>query len=206
MFENTRKVLDKFESAYNNVQKNGWDVSKEDEKTISLLHSILNDFYREVEIADNMMKYTKSTLDNNLRFSEKVYNQINELKEKLVSQYDRISELYNTHNKEYLCSSDIALIGVGVFADLQRLDTNKHVCQNKKTHKRADNAQGYLYHNKHRSFYAGKSVCDAAINETCHDGRNEHKQVKDAKKDQNQSVIMKIFSVLHELFSLCIQK
>ena len=35
MFENTRKVLDKFESAYNNIHKNGWDVSKEDEDALS---------------------------------------------------------------------------------------------------------------------------------------------------------------------------
>ncbi len=34
MFENIRKVLDEFENAYNNVQKNGWNVSKEGQDTI----------------------------------------------------------------------------------------------------------------------------------------------------------------------------
>ena len=35
MFEYTRKVLDEFESAYNNIQKNGWDVSEEDKDSLS---------------------------------------------------------------------------------------------------------------------------------------------------------------------------
>lgn len=84
------------------VKVSAQDISNEDEKTISKLHSMLGDFYREVEIADNMMKYTKSTLDNNLRFSDKVYSQIKELQTKLVSQYDLILELYNTNNKEIM--------------------------------------------------------------------------------------------------------
>ena len=35
MFENTRKVLDEFESAYNNVVNDCLDVSKEDEDALN---------------------------------------------------------------------------------------------------------------------------------------------------------------------------
>ena len=35
MFEHIRKVLDEFESAYNNLQKNGWSASEEDEETLN---------------------------------------------------------------------------------------------------------------------------------------------------------------------------
>jgi phosphate:Na+ symporter len=70
------------------------EISDENEKFITKLHSMINDFYREAEIADNMMKYTKSVVDNNLRFSDKVCEQIRELKEKLLRQYELVNELY----------------------------------------------------------------------------------------------------------------
>jgi hypothetical protein len=34
MFENTRKVLNEFESAYNNVLKDGFNVSKDDQDAV----------------------------------------------------------------------------------------------------------------------------------------------------------------------------
>lgn len=34
MFENTRRVLNEFESAYNNVLKDGFNVSKDDQDTV----------------------------------------------------------------------------------------------------------------------------------------------------------------------------
>ena len=37
MFENTRKVLDEFESAYGRVLQNGFDVSKEDQDAVVYL-------------------------------------------------------------------------------------------------------------------------------------------------------------------------
>ena len=88
------------------VKVSAQDITNDDERIISQLHSMIGDFYREAEIADNMMKYTKSALDNNLRFSDKVYDQIKELQSLLVLQYERISELYNTNNKEIM--KDIA--------------------------------------------------------------------------------------------------
>ena len=66
------------------------EISDDDEAMISKLHQIINDFYREVEIADNMMKYTKSTVNNDLKFSDKIYDQIKVLESKLSLQYDNV--------------------------------------------------------------------------------------------------------------------
>ena len=81
------------------VKVSGLELSDEDESTVSKLHSILNDFYREAEIADNMMKYTKSSETMNLKFSEHVFKQINTLNEKLTAQYENIVKLYEGNNK-----------------------------------------------------------------------------------------------------------
>lgn len=81
------------------VKVSSSDLSDEDEAIVSKLHSILNDFYREVEIADNMMKYTKSVVNQNLKFSDNVYAQIKTLQEKLNAQYDNIVKLYNENNR-----------------------------------------------------------------------------------------------------------
>lgn len=82
------------------------EISDENEKVISKLHSMINDFYREAEIADNMMKYTKSVVDNNLRFSDKVCEQIKQLKEKLIKQYDLVNELYLNKDVNLLIEID----------------------------------------------------------------------------------------------------
>lgn len=82
------------------------EISDENEKFISKLHSMINDFYREAEIADNMMKYTKSVVDNNLRFSDKVCEQIKQLKEKLIKQYDLVNELYLNKDVNLLIEID----------------------------------------------------------------------------------------------------
>ena len=77
-------------------------LSDEDENYVSKLHSILNDFYREVEIADNMMKYTKSVISLDLKFSNHVYEQIDELNQKLSLQYENIVKLFEEDNKAIL--------------------------------------------------------------------------------------------------------
>ena len=82
------------------------EISDENEKVIYKLHSMINDFYREAEIADNMMKYTKSVVDNNLRFSDKVCEQIKQLKEKLIKQYDLVNELYLNKDLNLLIEID----------------------------------------------------------------------------------------------------
>ena len=84
------------------VKVSATQLSDEDENMVSKLHSILNDFYREVEIAHNMMKYTKSVINQDLKFSNHVYEQIEQLNEKLTLQYENIVKLFEDNNKAIL--------------------------------------------------------------------------------------------------------
>lgn len=84
------------------VKVSATQLSDEDENMVSKLHSILNDFYREVEIAHNMMKYTKSVINQDLKFSNHVYEQIEQLNEKLTLQYENIVKLFDDNNKAIL--------------------------------------------------------------------------------------------------------
>ncbi len=81
-------------------------ITDKDETMISKLHKVINDFYREVEIADNMVKYTKATLHNHLSFSDKVYQQIQVLREKLLLQYENVNDLFTNHNVDCIQKID----------------------------------------------------------------------------------------------------
>ena len=76
--------------------------SKSGEKSISKLHEMISDFNREVEIADNMLKYTKTVNDNQLTFSSAGIEQISNLMEKLMKQYYLIEELFHTKNNNLI--------------------------------------------------------------------------------------------------------
>ena len=82
------------------------DISDESEKQISKLHTMINDFYREAEIADNMMKYTKYVLEHDLKFSDHVYSQIKTLNLKLKEQYENVYQLFTTNNKDLINEID----------------------------------------------------------------------------------------------------
>lgn len=84
------------------VKVSSQNLSDEDEKMISKLHTILNDFYREIEIADNMMKYTRSVLRDDLKFSDSVLKQISLLKDKLVAQFNNIEEMFTENRLELI--------------------------------------------------------------------------------------------------------
>lgn len=108
-------------------------LSKEDEKHVSKLHDILNDFYRECEIADNMMKYTKSVVNNNLSFSDNVYKQIIELKDKLNEQFNNVYNLFVNGDYSMIDSVDILeqeidkLRSVMIKQHIARLEKNECV-------------------------------------------------------------------------------
>ena len=76
--------------------------SKSGEKSISKLHEMISDFNREIEIADNMLKYTKTVNDNQLTFSSAGIEQISNLMEKLMKQYYLIEELFHTKNNNLI--------------------------------------------------------------------------------------------------------
>ena len=74
------------------------------EQEIGRLHKIINDFYRLVEIADNMIGYTKNIINNEIVFSDKVIQELTVCMSKLEDQFNNLSTLnsashYKTKNK-----------------------------------------------------------------------------------------------------------
>ena len=69
-------------------------------------HYVINDFYRSVEVADNVLKYTRHTIDDDLEFSEDVYTQLREFKNLLNEQFGLVKEIFTTNNKELLVTID----------------------------------------------------------------------------------------------------
>ena len=66
------------------------DCSNEDDQFLAILHNSVNDLYRSVEIADNMTKYTRHLVEDQLVFSDIVFEKINEFKEKISLQYKNV--------------------------------------------------------------------------------------------------------------------
>lgn len=75
------------------VKASAEEVTVNDENTISALHHTLNDFIREAEIADNMIKYTHSVIDNAIEFSDSVYESIGKLQAMLKEQFINIKQI-----------------------------------------------------------------------------------------------------------------
>ena len=81
-------------------------ISAQDEKLISKIHQSVNDFYREAEIADNMIKYTKSEAKHNREFTPVVYEQIAELQSKLNDQFINVKTMLDENRKDMIYRVD----------------------------------------------------------------------------------------------------
>ena len=81
-------------------------ITGNDEKLVSKLHHIVNDFYRLAEISDNMIKYTKHIANGEFDFSDKVYEQISELRVKLNKQFENVSQIYQDQTNELIGEVD----------------------------------------------------------------------------------------------------
>lgn len=75
------------------VKVSSHGITPEEEKFVSILHHSLNDFYREVEIAENMTKYTRHLVEDPLKFSDAVFEEIGLFKEKLNTQFKNIERV-----------------------------------------------------------------------------------------------------------------
>ena len=67
--------------------------TKTDEEFVAILHNAVNDLYRSVEVADNMTKYTKHLVKDQLVFSKVVFEELAVLKNKLNEQYENIENM-----------------------------------------------------------------------------------------------------------------
>lgn len=75
------------------VKVSSQDVSVDDEKIVSSLHYALNDFIREAEIADNIIKYTHSIIENDITFSNHVISAIQTLQRLLLEQFENVKSI-----------------------------------------------------------------------------------------------------------------
>ena len=73
---------------------------------ISKIHQAVNDFYREAEIADNMVKYTKSEVKKETGFTPIVYEQIGLLQTKLKEQFLNVKAIFDEGKKELIAKVD----------------------------------------------------------------------------------------------------
>ena len=67
--------------------------TNKDEEFLAILHNSVNDLYRSVEIADNMTKYTRHLVEDQLVFSQGVFEKITLFKEKINTQYSLIERV-----------------------------------------------------------------------------------------------------------------
>ena len=64
-----------------------------DEEFVAILHNAVNDLYRSVEVADNMTKYTKHLVKDQLVFSKVVFEELAVFKNKINEQYENIENM-----------------------------------------------------------------------------------------------------------------
>lgn len=88
------------------VKLSGKQISRENELLISKIHEAVNDFYREAEIADNMVKYTRSVLKKETGFTPIVYEQIGILQTKLNEQFNNVKTIFDEGRKDLIIKVD----------------------------------------------------------------------------------------------------
>ena len=88
------------------VQLSNLDLVLEDESTISAFHRVSNDILRIGEIAENICKYTKQAVNNELVFSSNVMISIGFMKNKINELYERTDEVFVTKNLTKLIGVD----------------------------------------------------------------------------------------------------
>lgn len=130
--ENKSKVLEIIDNVeeYNKniltylVKVSSKEVSLHDEKKISNLHSIINDFIREAEIADNVVKHTKTMIDKDITFSDEVVQSLYEIKDLLARQFENVERVMIKKDHSVLDNVD----KIEDRIDTMRVDlTNGHI-------------------------------------------------------------------------------
>ena len=107
IFDNIKKIDEMNKNILSYMVKlSSKQSDKQDEQLVSVLHHTVNDIYREAEIAFNMTKYTKHLVEDSLVFSDNVFNQIKELKEKLNAQFKLVADIISTRNMSLISSVD----------------------------------------------------------------------------------------------------
>ena len=81
-------------------------INFEEEKTVSALHNVLGDILRIGELADNVTKYTRHYVEDNLVFSEEFLTMVKEMMEKIKRLYQLSLDTYLDKDIEKLKEVD----------------------------------------------------------------------------------------------------
>lgn len=100
--EATNKLLTEFM-----VKLTNQNVAYEDECTLSSFHRTLNDILRIGEIGDNVCKYTRQTIHNNLEFSSSVYQEIEKMYNTIKVLHEKTDEIFLTKNLSKIKEADV---------------------------------------------------------------------------------------------------
>lgn len=82
------------------IKVSGADVSVHDDQRISILYHALADLLRISEISDNIVKYTRTTVEKELVFSDNVISEIETMYGKLCDMYKMAVAIFETKNKD----------------------------------------------------------------------------------------------------------
>lgn len=89
------------------VKLTNQNVAYEDECTLSSFHRTLNDILRIAEIGDNVCKYTRHMVKNELEFSPNVMLQLGFMKNKINLLYEQTDEIFLTKNISKIPAADV---------------------------------------------------------------------------------------------------
>ncbi len=123
------EIIDNVEECNKNiltymVKISSKEVSLHDEKKISNLHSVINDFIREAEIADNVVKHTRTMIEKDIAFSDEVVQSLYEIKDLLARQFENVERVMIKKDHSVLKNVD----KIEDRIDTMRVDlTNGHI-------------------------------------------------------------------------------
>ncbi len=89
------------------VRVSALGVSYADEKLISALHNNIGDIARIAELADNLTKYTKREVRDNLTFSEGINEKLEIMHDTLQKQYILVRDIILNQRFDVLAESDM---------------------------------------------------------------------------------------------------
>jgi phosphate:Na+ symporter len=102
--ENISKISEQISDYLVRVSASG--ISSSDEKRVSALHSNIGDIARIAELADNLTKYTKREVKDNLIFSEGINEKLEVMHQRLQDQYLLVRKVILDKQYDVLAQSD----------------------------------------------------------------------------------------------------
>lgn len=81
------------------IRVSGENVSVHDDQRISIIHHAIGDMLRISEISDNFVKYTRSTVGKNLKFSDAVLSDLTKMYGTLDEMFRLATEIFESYDK-----------------------------------------------------------------------------------------------------------